>query len=142
MVAVVDSSAVVRLFIPDGPIPDGFEQFMQGVEVGTHIAIAPELMLVEVANVLHKKCGRGELIAEEAETLLSLIQRLPIRLITHGALVHGAMELASELGLSVYDATFLELFRQKGERLFTADKQLANAVLKLSTYDRGVPLQR
>lgn len=50
MIAVVDSSAVVRLFIQDGPIPDGFEQFMQGVEVGTHIAIAPELMLVEVAN--------------------------------------------------------------------------------------------
>jgi hypothetical protein len=26
MIAVVDSSAVIRLFVPDGALPDGFEQ--------------------------------------------------------------------------------------------------------------------
>ena len=131
MIAVVDSSAVIRLFVPDGPIPDGFESFMQEVETGLHTALAPELMSVEVANLLQKKKAKEELSTVEAETLLRLIQRLPIRLIPHSGLVQGAMKLAGVFGLSVYDATFLELTRQKADHLFTADQQLAMAAAQL-----------
>jgi len=34
MIAVVDTSAVLRLFIPDGPVPNGLEAFFRGVEAG------------------------------------------------------------------------------------------------------------
>jgi predicted nucleic acid-binding protein len=131
VIAAVDTSAVIRLFVPDGALPDGFERFMQEVETGTHIALAPELMLVEVANVLHKKRAREELSTAEAEALLGLIRHLPIRLVPHGSLLQGAMQLAMRFGLSVYDAVFLELTRQKGDRLFTAYQQLATAAGQL-----------
>ncbi len=55
MIGVVDTSALIRLFIPDGPIPEGFEKFLSGVERGNNMAIAPELLLVESANVLDRK---------------------------------------------------------------------------------------
>ena len=47
MIGVIDTSALIRLYIPDGAIPRGFEEFLRGVERGNNMAIAPELHLVE-----------------------------------------------------------------------------------------------
>ena len=127
MIGVLDSSAVIRLFIPDGPIPEGLEQFLKGAETGNNIALAPELMLAETANVLHKKSLRDEITDDEGDQLLILIQRLPIRLVSHKELVEGAVQLARDHSLSVYDALFLELARQHNGRLFTGDLELEKA---------------
>ena len=127
MIGVFDSSAVVRLFIPDGPIPEGMEQFLKGVEIGDNIALAPELMLAEIANVLHKKTLRDELSDDEGDQILILIQRLPIRLFSHKELVEGAVQLARDHAITVYDALFLELARQQNGKLFTADLKLEKA---------------
>ncbi len=124
MIGVLDSSAVIRIFIPDGPIPDGMEQFLRGVENGVNIALAPELMLAEIANVLHRKTQRQEITEDEGDQLLQLICRLPIRLYSHHELVEGAVRLSREHPLTVYDALFLELARQRGGLLFTADHEL------------------
>jgi len=71
MIAVIDTSALIRLYIPDGSIPKGLEAFFRGVERGNHIAIAPELLLVESANVLNKKRKINELTEEESIQLLN-----------------------------------------------------------------------
>lgn len=55
MIAVIDASALMRLFIPDGPVPRGLEAFFQGVESERNMAIAPELLMAEAASVIHKK---------------------------------------------------------------------------------------
>ena len=129
MIGVFDSSAVVRLFIPDGPIPEGMEQFLKGVEIGDNIALAPQLMLAEIANVLHKKTLRDEISDDEGDQILILIQRLPIRLFSHKELVEGAVQLARDHAITVYDALFLELARQQNGKLFTADLKLEKAGL-------------
>ena len=127
MIGVFDSSAVVRLFIPDGPIPEGMEQFLKEVETGNNIALAPELMLAEIANVLHKKSLRDEISNDECDQILTLIQLLPIRLFSHEELVEGAVQLARDHALTVYDALFLELALQQNGRLFTGDLKLEKA---------------
>lgn len=124
MIAVVDTSAVMRLFIPDGPIPDGLEAFFRGVETGTHVAIAPELLIVEATNVVVKKQRRGELSADEATGLISLLEQLPIRYFGHQTLYNRTHEVAMETGLSAYDALFLALALDRGIALFTADDRL------------------
>ncbi|MBT3192254.1 MAG: type II toxin-antitoxin system VapC family toxin [Verrucomicrobia bacterium] len=124
MIAVVDTSAVLRLFIPDGPIPDGLEAFFRGVESGTHVAIAPELLIVEATNVVVKKQRRGELSVDEATELVSLLEQLPIRYFSHHTLYSRTHELAMETGLSAYDALFLALALDRGTTLFTADDRL------------------
>jgi hypothetical protein len=53
MIGVVDTSALIRLFVPDGSLPDGFDEFLRGVERGLNTAIAPELLLAEAANVIN-----------------------------------------------------------------------------------------
>ena len=79
MIAVINTSAVLRLFIPDGPIPAGLEPFLRGVETGAHVAIAPELLIVEATNVVVKKQRRGELSSDEATELITLLKNMPIR---------------------------------------------------------------
>ena len=124
MIAVVDTSALLRLFIPDGPIPNGLEVFFRGVETGTHVAIAPELLIVEATNVVLRKQRREELSADEATGLISLLEKMPIRYFGHHALYKRMHHIAMETGLTAYDAIFLSLAQDKGAALFTADERL------------------
>ena len=91
------------------------------------MAIAPELMLAESANVLNKKRHQGLLSAGEVTDLIELVCQMPVRYLSHRDLVGGAVGLAEVYGLTVYDALFLTLARQKSARLFTADERLADA---------------
>jgi predicted nucleic acid-binding protein len=124
MIAVVDTSALLRLFIPDGPIPGGLEAFFRGVEVGTHIAIAPELLIIEATNVVVKKQRRNELSTDEGTGLISLLEQMPIRYFGHHALYNSTHQIAVETGLTAYDALFLALAQDRGAALFTADERL------------------
>jgi predicted nucleic acid-binding protein len=131
MIAVVETSAFLRLFLPDGPVPEGLENFMRGVERGENTAIAPELMLAEAANALNKKRHQGHLSSDETAELAALFCRMPVRYLGHRDLIAGAVKLAATCGLTVYDSLFLELARQKSARLFTADQRLAEAAGRL-----------
>jgi predicted nucleic acid-binding protein len=131
MIAVLDTSAVIRLFIPDGEIPDELEDFLHKVEQGSAIAITPDLMWVEAANVLQKKQKLAEITTDESEELLEAIIQLPVRSHSHKGLLINSLAHARTFSLSVYDAIFLELARQKNARLFTADRKLKNAAKKL-----------
>lgn len=127
MIAVLDTSAFLRLFVPDGPIPQGLEEFMRGVERGENTAIAPELMLAEAANVANKKRYQGILSEDETVELIGLMRRMPVRYFSHRDLIEPAGRLASEHALTVYDALYLALARMRAARLFSADGRLVRA---------------
>jgi len=127
MIGVIDTSALLRLFIPDGDVPAGLHAFVGDAEKGLHQAIAPELLAAEAANVVLKKQRLGELSASEAVELLADIMALPIRLMPHRPLVDSAYQQALKLKLTVYDALFLALAIDRGAVLFTADADLAQA---------------
>lgn len=131
MIGVIDTSALIRLFIPDGEIPEGLEQLFRGVERGDNRAIAPEIILVESANVLERKINSGEITESESLELLSDILSMPIRCFPHAPLLPLAMDLAREHQLSVYDAVYLALALEQGAVLFTADRELLKIAMKI-----------
>jgi len=131
MIGVIDTSAIIRLFIPDGPIPDGFEKFLRGVERGNNIAIAPELLMVESANVLDRKRKMDEISGTESAQLLIDVLSIPIRYFSHGPLISVAFDLAIEHGLTVYDAVYLALASEQGAILFSADKNMQKIADKM-----------
>jgi predicted nucleic acid-binding protein len=131
MIGVVDTSAIIRLYIPDGPLPDGFEAFLRGVERGLNMAIAPELLLAESANVLIKKRKTKELTAAEADKLLTEIIELPIRLFPHRPLIPRAFDLALDHSVSIYDTLYLALAQEHGAIVFTSDLKLQKIAAKL-----------
>lgn len=133
MIAVIDASALMRLFIPDGPVPQGLEAFFQGVESGRNMAIAPELLMAEAASVIHKKRRLGLLTDKEGALLLTDVLRMPVRLFPHPPLLTPAYELAGQYGLSVYDSLYLALAVQKGADIFSSDADMIKAALSMGS---------
>lgn len=131
MIAVIDASALMRLFIPDGPIPQGLEAFFHGVESGRNMALAPELLMVEAASVIHKKRRLGLLSDQEGMFLLTDVLRMPVRLFPHPPLLPLAYELAGQHSQTVYDSLYLALAVKKGADIFSADATLTKTALSM-----------
>lgn len=131
MIGVVDTSALIRLFIPDGPLPDGFEEFLRSVERGLNQAIAPELLIAEVANVINKKRKSGALDDQESDQLFADLLSVPIRLFAHRPIVARAFEIARENDLTVYDTLYLSLAEEHGAVLFSADDKMMKVAQRL-----------
>ncbi len=125
MMWVIDTSALIRLFVPDGPLHPEVETAFNRAASGADLVLAPHLLLAEAANVLLRKRRRDELSAQELRELLQAVESLPIRLCEHGPLLFPACALAEAHGLSAYDALYLAVAEQHGARLITNDEGLA-----------------
>ena len=124
MMWVIDTSALIRLYVPDGPLHPEIETAFNRASSGTELVLAPQLLLAEAVNVLLRKRRRGELTAQEMGELLPALVTLPIRLCEHAPLIFPACALAEAHALSVYDALYLALAEQHGARLITSDEAL------------------
>jgi predicted nucleic acid-binding protein len=87
--------------------------------------IAPTLLDYELASVAITKVRRGPVSAAEAALLLMSALQLPIQRVA----VPGdeVFVLATQTGLSAYDAAYLWLARTTDSELVTLDRQLADA---------------
>ncbi|MDP4028813.1 MAG: type II toxin-antitoxin system VapC family toxin [Gallionella sp.] len=124
MMWVIDTSALIRLYVPDGPLHPQIETAFNQAASGAELVLAPELLLAEAANVLLRKRRRSELTAQELIELLQAVGSLPIRFCGHADLILPACTLAEAHGLSVYDALYLALAERHGARLITSDDAL------------------
>ena len=119
--AVLDASAALALAMPD--------EAAAAERVAAHLshatATAPDLFVYEVANVLATAQRRGRLSASNARRIAGLIDRLDVRLV-RPAPVAELSSLAFTLGLSAYDAAYLELAEREGCSLITGDERLAD----------------
>ena len=125
VIHVIDTSALIRLFIPDGPALPEAELALSRASTGGDTLLAPDLILVEIANVLLRKLRRGELSDQEHDELLPLMLKLPLRIVEHSTLILQASALARNHKLSAYDAIFLALAQHHGVRLLTCEDGLA-----------------
>ena len=89
---------------------------------------APELFVVETANVLWKHVRRRTRTVEESITIFENLGDLPIQLHRHRDLAVTGFDLALRRGISVNDAFYVALALREVLPLFTADRKLAAAV--------------
>jgi predicted nucleic acid-binding protein len=122
---VVDTSALLRLYLADGPLPPSLEPAMQRGCRGDALLLVPDLCLLECASVLLKQVQRTLLTPEEAQALLADLLQLPLRCTPAADLVNASLEIATKQSLSVSDACYLALALRHGAALITADEQLA-----------------
>jgi predicted nucleic acid-binding protein len=104
-------------------------------EEGSHVAydllygadslIAPELVLLEVANVAVKKVRRKEITREQAREAIAQLPDLLARIIPTSQLLEPAVELALTSMAATYDAIYAALAQREGVVLVTADKRFA-----------------
>jgi predicted nucleic acid-binding protein len=124
---VLDTSALIRYYVPDGPIPKDLDDIIEQAWHGDVLLMVPDLALVEAAQVLLKKQQANYLTSDEASEILEHIMNLPLETRPHRDLIELAFGLAWKLNLTVYDAMFLALARKHGAALITADQELNKA---------------
>ncbi len=127
---VLDASAIAAVFFQD----PGAEKVRALLSSGRPMH-APDLVHAEVANVIWKRCGRGEIDHEEAGDMLGDCLRLGLEITPCDELVELALQLALAAGRTVYDCFYLAMAISIEGKLFTADKKLVNALA-------GTPLEK
>ena len=96
--------------------------------------IAPELLVVECANILWKKVRRDELTSHEALLAARLLQAAEVELLPTRALLEAATRIAIELDHPAYDCLYLVLAIENKCRFVTADERFLR---KLRQIKRG-----
>jgi predicted nucleic acid-binding protein len=94
-------------------------------------AVAPSIWSLEVANGLRSAERRGRIDEREIPGVVRLLTALPIA-IEAGSLERAlgdVLQLARALGLSTYDAAYVDIALRKGLPLATADDYLAQAAV-------------
>ena len=130
MTWVVDASIAIKWVIPE-PLSDAADR----LRVGDQEFLAPDLLLVEVANALWKKTTAGQISAREADAALNLVVESGINLHPTGPLLPRAMEVARRLAHPVYDCVYLALAEREDIALVTADQRFLR---RLSSRRLGV----
>ncbi len=86
--------------------------------------IAPNFVMVELANIAAKKVRLADLTPELGATMVEASRLLFAELAPTDPLIERAFQLACACPLSVYDALYLSLAEQRGAILVTADRKL------------------
>lgn len=126
MSAVFDASVVVKWFVED-PLGDAAVEARRSMRP----AVAPDFMLVEVANALRRYVVAGDLEADVARESLSAASDV-VELFDHAPLTEEAFSLACQFNHSLADCLYAVLARRMNLPLVTADAKLAR---KLSALD-------
>jgi predicted nucleic acid-binding protein len=122
---VVDASVTFKWLIPDSAeddVPAAKALLVEHMEGRTKIIIPP-LLYYEVGNIL--LFGRSRPPIDQAAEALSDLFSIPLEVVPPTLTSADAtLRLASLLGLSYYDATYVALAELSGCQLITADRRL------------------
>ena len=126
MTLVVDTSLILAWLLREERSADAEKIARVVVEEGAWV---PQLFPVEIANVLLQAVRRNRITASYADAQLRLLENisLSIDVETSAQAWDATYRLASEDGLTLYDATYLELALRRNAGLATFDDALARA---------------
>lgn len=122
MTVVVDASVAAKWFIEEA----GREPALRLLDMADRQA--PDLLIVEVANVVWKKVRRGEISPLQARFISGSLGYCFDALHSSESLIERAIAMAMDLQHPVYDCLYLACAEHAGARLVTADRRLLTAV--------------
>ena len=126
MSVVIDASLTLAWYFEDEATPatDAVLDHVAGAG-----AIAPTVWRLEIANVFLHAVRRGRLTPAFRNNALAALSSLPIQVDSEGdnRVWTTTLELAERFGLTIYDASYLELAQRHGLPLATLDSDLQRA---------------
>jgi len=118
---VVDASAVLEVLLRT-PAASAVEKWLFDP---SHTLHAPDLLDVEVAQVVRRYAANGEIDGERGRAALADLAGLPVHRYPHDFLLPRVWELRGNL--TAYDAVYVALAEALDALLLTRDKRLAAA---------------
>jgi predicted nucleic acid-binding protein len=121
---VVDASASLSWALPDEQ-DESRDRILTAIQDGRIRVVVPELWCYEVMNAVRYAVRRGRLAESDAVTTIRTLWTFVTEFVSiaeHGA--SGVLQTALGAGLTVYDAAYVALARERGADLVTWDKQL------------------
>lgn len=118
---VVDASVAVKWFI----FEDG-SSTAHALLASAHDLLAPEFLLVELANVLWKHVRRGEMSQDTARSALVDASQMLTGLTDTNRLLASAQTLSFRYDHPIYDCLYLALAMETDAHMVTADARLIN----------------
>lgn len=119
---VIDASVAIKWFVPE----EGFELAL-ALSRG-HRLVAPDLLVIECANILWKKSRRSEISKEDASLAGRLLEGAEIELVPMRELVEKTIGFAIELDHPAYDCAYLALASNLACPFVTADENLVRKI--------------
>ena len=124
---VIDSSVVVKWYVAEHDSAEAAVMFSMWMNDDIEL-FAPDLLPIEVGNILWKKQRIGAMTSIRAEQTTATVTALSIPWSDSHELLPQAISIAIKHDRTVYDSIYLALAIQLGCPFVTADDRLANAV--------------
>ena len=131
MIVIVDASVAAKWFIAEENANAALELLGKPYELH-----APDLLFLEVDNVLCKLIRRGLLFEDEGFDIHNKILTFPIRSYPSQNFREEAFHMAIETKRSIYDCLYLALAEALDGRMVTADGKFFQAISSSPLGDR------
>lgn len=123
---VVDASIVVKWLARESDSESASRLIAE-----SGLLLAPDLLPIEVANVLWKKIRRGDMPAADLQPAIANLMALGVELQRSAPILGQAAQLALEIDHPVYDCLYLTVASEAGASLATADRRLRQAAASI-----------
>jgi len=120
---VVDASVATKWLVPENLSQEALAILGSDAEL-----VAPDLLPIEVGNVLWKKVRSANLTADQAVERFEGLRKMGLRMVPTDSIQTQALRLAVETSRTVYDALYLALAIAEDCTLVTADERFVNAL--------------
>ena len=124
---VVDASVSAAWFLPD-EASAATEAVLHAT--ATHEVWVPALWLLEIGNLLVSAHRRKRITADKRLELAAAASALRLKVDREPVAITTLDEIAASLGLTAYDAAYIELALRRGLPLATLDQALVKAMAK------------
>ncbi len=127
---IIDASVALKWFIEE-------DRSSEALSLYSYDLAAPSLIRIEVANVLRMLVAKGRIEEHEAAKHFEIFQTAPVTIFeVDDELERHALDIALEIGQTVFDCLYLALALRTDTTLVTADKRFLRAV-NSSRYDHA-----